>query len=80
MANRFMFFRSYYEAISKLPENERLAFYNGLCEYAFNDVYPEYPAGSMSDLAYTSILPNVDASIQRAKNGKKGGRPSKNSG
>lgn len=77
MADRFTFYASFYTAIKKLPENEQLAFYDGLCRFAFFGEYPKPELGSMSDLAYTSILPNVEASIQRRQNGAKGGRPPK---
>lgn len=77
MADRFTFYNSFYAAIKKLPDEEQLAFYDGLCRYAFFNEYPDVKPGTMSDLAYTSILPNVEASIRRHENGAKGGRPTK---
>lgn len=77
MANGFTFYSSFYAAIKKLPENEQLAFYEGLCRYAFFGEYPNVEPGTMSDLAYTSIIPNVDASIRRRENGAKGGSKKK---
>lgn len=77
MADRFMFFVSYYAAIKKLPKDEQFDFFIGICEYAFEGKYPKCEPGTMSDLAYTSILPNVEASIKRSENGRKGGRPKK---
>lgn len=77
MADRFTFYNSFYSAIMKLPEEEQLDFFRGLCRYAFFGEFPDVTPGSMSDLAYTSILPNVEASIRRRENGAKGGRPKK---
>lgn len=78
MADRFTFFESYYRAARKLPEDERLAFYEGLCSLAFDGVFPEYEPGSKTDMAYTVILPHIQKSIDMSDRGKMGGRPKKN--
>ena len=36
----FMFFRSYNEGAKELDDEQRLAFYDALIEYALNDVAP----------------------------------------
>ena len=36
----FMFFRSYYEGAKELDDEQRLAFYDALIEYALNDTEP----------------------------------------
>lgn len=77
MADRFTFFESYYRAAQKLPEDERLAFYEGLCRLAFDGVFPEYEPGSKTDMAYTVILPHIQKSIDMSERGKMGGRPRK---
>ena len=79
MADHFTFFESYYRAALKLPEEEQLAFFKGLCGLAFDDVFPEYEPGSKSDMAYTVILPHIEKSIEMSERGKKGGRPKKES-
>ena len=77
MADRFTFFESYYRAAQKLPEEEKLAFYEGLCALVFDGEFPEVAPGSSADMAYTVILPHVEKSIEMSERGKKGGRPRK---
>lgn len=79
MTDRFTFFESYYRAALKLPEDEQLAFFKGICSLVFDGVFPEYEPGSKSDMAYTVILPHIEKSIEMYENGKKGGRPKKDS-
>lgn len=77
MADRFTFFKSYYNAAKKLPEDQRLKFYDGIFELAFEQRYPSHEEGSLLDMAYTVILPHVEKSIEMSERGKKGGRPRK---
>lgn len=79
MPNGFVFLTSYYEALSPLPDAERLQIYDAIFRYVFEGVTPELPpllAGYFS-----LVKPNIDASIKRynanVENGKKGGRPPK---
>lgn len=77
MADRFTFFESYHRAAQKLPPEDRLGFYEGLCSLAFDGVFPEVEPGSGTDMAFTVILPHIEKSIEMAERGKKGGRPKK---
>lgn len=81
MADRYMFFESYYRAACKLSDEDRLTFYDGLCSYAFDGVFPEFEPGTMLDMAFTLAFPNVEKSVRQCEtlkaNGAKGGRPPK---
>ena len=53
----FMFFRSYYEGAKELDDEQRLAFYDALIEYALNDTEPiisGVPKSCFACLLYTS--------------------------
>lgn len=69
----FIFYRSFYEAIKGIPDNDRLNIYDSICEYALNhkDCAETVIAKGMMQL----ITPQIDANFRRRKNGSNGGRP-----
>lgn len=76
----FVFYRSFFEAISLMPPEVQAEVYPALVEYALNGKEPK----GLSDIAqgvFILVKPNIDASITRIENGKKfgklGGRPTK---
>ncbi len=76
----FVFYRSFFEAISLLPSEVQAEVYPAVVEYALNGKEPK----GLSDIArgvFILVKPNIDASIARKENGKKfgklGGRPAK---
>mgnify|MGYP007008490223 FL=1 len=76
----FVFYRSFFEAISLMPPEVQAEVYPSLVEYALNGKEPK----GLSDIAqgvFILVKPNIDASIARKENGKKfgklGGRPKK---
>lgn len=79
----FVFYRSFFEAISLMPPEVQAEIYPALVEYALNGKEPK----GLTDIAkgvFILIKPNIDASITRYENGKKcakygklGGRPAK---
>lgn len=77
MTNSFVFYRSYYDSIRKMPDAEAKKLLVAICEYALDDNEPEglqYPV----DLAFDLIKPQLDANKRRRDNGKKGGAPKGN--
>lgn len=79
----FIFYRSFYEAVKKIPKGEREELYEAIFEYALNG---ECYAGDngVAGMVLEFVRPQIDANIQRRKNGmkgaeagKKGGRPKK---
>jgi hypothetical protein len=76
----FIFYRSFFEAISLMPPEVQAEVYPAIVEYALNGNVPK----GMSPIAkgvFTLVKPNLDASVTRQDNGKRfgklGGRPPK---
>ncbi len=76
----FVFYRSFFEAISLMPSEVQAEVYPAVVEYSLNGKEPK----GLSDIArgvFILVKPNIDASIARKENGKKygklGGRPTK---
>lgn len=72
---------SFYEAMKVLPDLERLALYDCICEYSLNGTEP----GSLSPFAnslFALMKPNIDSANRRyaasVANGTKGGAPKGN--
>ena len=72
----FIFYRSFYEAIKDLSDEDRLAVYDAICEYALEtEAEPRTPvAKGMLAL----IKPQIDANYRKRQNGMRGGRPKGN--
>ncbi len=68
-----VFYRSFYEAIKPLQENDKLKIYEAIFEYGLNDSMQELQGVSKS--IFTLIKPQLDANKKRRQNGGKGGRP-----
>lgn len=81
----FVFYRSFYEAISCLSKEEKADCLDALAGYALNGVEPE--ADGVVKALFLSWKPQIDANNRRYLNGCKGaeygrlgGRPKKNEG
>lgn len=66
-----MFFRSYYEGAKELDDEQRLAFYDALIEYALNDTEPTISGVPKSCFAF--VKPDLH---QEHKGEGDGARPS----
>ena len=81
MRASFIFYSSYYDAISELPPEEQGLIYKAIIDYGIAQIEPTNltPAGKM---CFKLIKPTIDAALSRydasVENGKKGGRPAKN--
>lgn len=75
MSDGYVFYRSFYEAIKNLDEENFKKCVVSLCEYALNDNYE--PDGAVAQMFMIMAKPQVDANAARRKNGNKGGRPQK---
>ena len=73
MRDSSIFYRSFYEAINDLPEENQLAVYKSIFEYTLN--FNEIPLTGISKTIFTLIKPQLDANNKKFANGKKGGRP-----
>ncbi len=71
--NSFIFYRSFYEAVAELEDRELAACMRALCEYGLNDV--ERCDSMIAEIVLKMAKPQMDANLERRKNGSKGGRP-----
>jgi hypothetical protein len=67
--NSFIFYRSFYEAISDLPDEQQLEIYKAIASYSFDFKEPELSGVSKS--FWKLIRPNLEANNKRFENGKK---------
>lgn len=68
----FIFYRSFYEAIKEISEQEQLNVYRAITEYALNQ--KEIEIAGVSKAIFTLIKPQLDANFQKYLNGKKAKR------
>ena len=78
MENRqwFIFYYSFFEAISDLPNENKLELYEAIAEYSFTFNEPTNLTG-ISKTMWKLIKPQLDANNKRFIDWKKGGRPTK---
>lgn len=75
MRDGFVFYSSFYDAISDLGLQQQAKIYNAICRYALLGEEPNL-SGALSTV-FKLIKPQIDANNKRYENGKKGGRPVK---
>lgn len=71
----FVFYKSFFEALKDLKEKDRLKVYDAICELALNG--NEQKLIGLPKTIFTLIKPQILANTKRYENGKKGGRPKK---
>lgn len=71
----FVFYRSFFEAIKDLPDNEQLQLYKAICNLALDEV--EIELDGIANTLFKLMKPNIIANTEKWKNGNKGGRPKK---
>jgi len=77
MKESFVFYRSFYNAISKIKNKElRADIYDAICELGLNESVQELE-DSVGQIIMDLIRPQILANNERYANGKKGGRPKK---
>jgi hypothetical protein len=73
----FVFYKSFYEAISQIEEiDKRCIAYTAIFEYCFFGVEPNLTG--TPNIIWTLMKPQIDSSIKNYLNGKKGGAPQGN--
>lgn len=73
-----IFYRSFYAAIESIEDPvEKAKAYKAVINYGLNGVSPK--EGGSIGIIYTMAKPQIDANVMRRENGKKGGRPPKES-
>ena len=72
-----IFYRSFYEALQCITDTaERSFMYDTIMAYAFDGIEPQ-DLTPLQNMAFTLIKPQLDANVKKSENGKKGGRPKK---
>ena len=71
----FVFYRSFYEAIKELTDEEQLTMYKALAKYALEGELDELTG--VWKVVFTLVKPQLDANNKKYTDGKKGGRPPK---
>ena len=74
--NGFTFFGSYYEALKKMNDEDRLQAFDALCRYAIEGEESE-DLSSVAEMFMILVKPNVDSNIRAREGAKNGGRPKK---
>lgn len=69
----FVFYRSFFDAISEAPDDVRLRTYEAIVLYALDGVQPDLQGWGKS--IFSLVKPQIDANTQRYLNGCKGGAP-----
>lgn len=73
MKDGFIFYQSFFTAIEKLPDSDRLACYEAICRYGLTGEKPEEDAGITAAI-FALIKPQIDANENRREAGRKGGK------
>jgi hypothetical protein len=73
----FVFYKSFFEAISLCPEELQLELYKSIANYALSNIEPDF-SNNTSLLVWKLIKPQLDANNKRFVNGCKGGAPKGN--
>lgn len=61
MRESFVFYRSFYEAISELPDKQQLTLYKAICNYALDG--EEIALNGMAKLIYGLVKPQLMAKL-----------------
>ena len=81
MADSFVFYRSFYEALKEVEPEYRLTIWEAICEYMLNGEVPQ-GLNSIASMAWKLILPQLEANRRRREasleNAAKGGAPKGN--
>lgn len=73
MRDSVVFYRSFWEAIKKHPDPDKLESLTAIIEYGLNDAEPEMDG--VAAAMFLMAKPQIDANNKRYQNGTKGGRP-----
>lgn len=73
----FVYYRGFYEALGKLPDEEHFLMYKAVCRYALYGEEPQFEDVHMH-IVFDMMREQLDANQRRYENGKKGGAPKGN--
>ena len=72
MKDSMVFYRSFYEALKDLPDNDRLAIYDAIFSYGLD--LKEVELSGIAAVIWKLVKPNIEANNRRYENGKKGAK------
>lgn len=73
MRDSVVFYRSFYDAIRELPEEDQVRCFHAIMDYALDDAEPD--GTGIEKAVFLLAKPQIDANNRRYQNGTKGGRP-----
>lgn len=76
MADGFVFYRSFGDALRGVPADEYKAIMQAIIDYALDGIEPDIDSYT-GNIIFTLIRPQLDANLKRRESGKRGGRPKK---
>ena len=71
--NSFVFYDSFYKAMSYLNDKEKIQYIEAICNYSLFDITIDMDL--KIEAMFALIKPQIDANIKKRENGRKGGRP-----
>ena len=74
---QFTFYRSYLDAIRRLPKKEQGNIVLAICNYALDETIPS-ALSPIADTVFTLVKPTLDASRRKAEAGNRGGKTQAN--
>ena len=76
MADLFVFYRSFWDAINEMDDTEQLEMFRALCRYALDGTAPNFDS-PIQRAVFAVMKPVIDANVTSRETGKRGGRPRK---
>lgn len=80
MTDGFIFYTSWFEALSEMPPEIQLEAYQAISAYGCGEDIDLDTMNPWARSVLKTIIPQIDANERRRSNGSKGGRPSKTEG
>lgn len=74
MQNSFVFYRSFLGAIREMEEDDQLAMFRAICDYALDGKEPALQS-AIQRAVFAVIRPSIDTNNAKREGGKRGGRP-----
>lgn len=74
MQNSFVFYRSFLGAIREMEEDDQLAMFRAICDYALDGEEPVLTS-AIQRAVFAAIRPSIDTNNAKREGGKRGGRP-----
>ena len=74
----FIFYRSFFLSVDRLPEDMQLPLYKAIAQYALDRIEPDFSNSrhlQFIEAIWDGIKPQLDANYRRFVNGCKGGAP-----